>query len=184
MGRMHLERTISASPERVFDWLLDPANLTVSPLFGKAGWAKDFSGPGVGAVREVTGIGFWVHEQITAYDRPTATPISPSTSSRPRNTRAARSPVPRRRRHPCRLGQRLHTSGSRGRQGDRGNHLAADPLANLPRDPRRMRAGAGEVAGPRPPPDSTSRNSSRMVLHLSKKPLTNDALKVGIYQGR
>jgi hypothetical protein len=27
-------------------------------------------GPGVGAVREVTGFGFWVHEQITAYDVP------------------------------------------------------------------------------------------------------------------
>jgi uncharacterized protein YndB with AHSA1/START domain len=70
MGQIHVERTIVASPERVFDWLLDPANLTVSPLFRKARWAKDSSGPAVGAVREVTGIGFWAHEQITAYDAP------------------------------------------------------------------------------------------------------------------
>jgi hypothetical protein len=33
MGQVHVERTIAASPERVFDWLLDPANLTVSPVF-------------------------------------------------------------------------------------------------------------------------------------------------------
>jgi hypothetical protein len=39
MGQIHVERTIAASPERVFDWLLDPVNLTVSPLFRKAGWA-------------------------------------------------------------------------------------------------------------------------------------------------
>ena len=70
MGQIHVERTIAASPHRVFDWLLDPANLTVSPLFRKARWAKDSSGPGVGAVREVTGMGFWAHEQITAYDAP------------------------------------------------------------------------------------------------------------------
>jgi Polyketide cyclase / dehydrase and lipid transport len=70
MGQIHVERTIAASPERVFDWLLDPVNLTVSPLFRKAGWAKDSSGPDVGAVRELTGIGFWAHEQITAYDAP------------------------------------------------------------------------------------------------------------------
>jgi Polyketide cyclase / dehydrase and lipid transport len=70
MVKIRAERTIAASPERVFDWLLDPANLTVSPLFRKAAWAKDSSGPGVGALREVTGIGFWAHEQITAYDAP------------------------------------------------------------------------------------------------------------------
>jgi uncharacterized protein YndB with AHSA1/START domain len=68
--RVHVERTIAASPERVFYWLLDPANLTVSPVFRKAVWAKNASGAAVGAVREVTGIGFWAHEQITAYDAP------------------------------------------------------------------------------------------------------------------
>jgi Polyketide cyclase / dehydrase and lipid transport len=70
MGQIHVERTIAASPVRVFDWLLDPANLTVSPLFRKAAWAKGSSGPAAGAVRELTGIGFWAHEQITDYDAP------------------------------------------------------------------------------------------------------------------
>jgi hypothetical protein len=70
MVHIHEERSITASPERVFDWLLDPANLTVSPMFRKAVWAKDTSGPGVGATRQLTGFGYWAHEQITAYDAP------------------------------------------------------------------------------------------------------------------
>ncbi|OBK76621.1 polyketide cyclase [Mycobacterium sp. 1164985.4] len=69
MVRMHEQRTIAASPERVFEWLLDPTNLTVSPWFRKAAWV-DASGPGLGATREVRGFGWWVHEQITAYDPP------------------------------------------------------------------------------------------------------------------
>jgi uncharacterized protein YndB with AHSA1/START domain len=70
MVQIHEQRTIAASPERVFAWLLDPANLTVSPWFRTAAWVKDSSGPGVGATRELKGFGFWVHEQITAYDPP------------------------------------------------------------------------------------------------------------------
>jgi uncharacterized protein YndB with AHSA1/START domain len=70
MVQVHVERTIAASPERVFDWLADPASLTAAPLFLKAGWAKGSSGPGVGALREVTGVGMRFHEQITAYDAP------------------------------------------------------------------------------------------------------------------
>jgi uncharacterized protein YndB with AHSA1/START domain len=70
MAQVHVERTVAASPERVFDWLHDPANLAVSPVHRDAVWAKGSSGPGVGAVREVTGFGFWVHEQITTYDAP------------------------------------------------------------------------------------------------------------------
>jgi hypothetical protein len=31
MTQIHEQRTIAAPPERVFAWLLDPANLTVSP---------------------------------------------------------------------------------------------------------------------------------------------------------
>jgi uncharacterized protein YndB with AHSA1/START domain len=69
MVEMHEQRTIAAPPERVFDWLLDPANLTVSPWFRKAAWLRD-TGPGVGATRELKGIGFWVHEQLTAYEPP------------------------------------------------------------------------------------------------------------------
>ena len=70
MVQLHVERTIAASPERVFDWLADPANLTASPLVLKAGWAKGSSGPSVGALREVTGVGVWFREEITAYDAP------------------------------------------------------------------------------------------------------------------
>jgi Polyketide cyclase / dehydrase and lipid transport len=70
VAQVHVQRTIAAPPQQVFDWLLDPVNLTASPVFRKAGWAKDSSGPGVGAVREVIGIGYWAHEQITAYDAP------------------------------------------------------------------------------------------------------------------
>jgi uncharacterized protein YndB with AHSA1/START domain len=69
MVQIHEQRTIAASPERVFDWLLNPANFTVSPLLRKGFWAKG-SGPDVGAIREVTTFGGWVHEQITAYDPP------------------------------------------------------------------------------------------------------------------
>ena len=70
MVEVHVERTIAASPERVFDWLADPANLTASPLVLKAGWAKGSPGPGAGALREVTGFGTWLREEITAYDAP------------------------------------------------------------------------------------------------------------------
>ena len=70
MVQLHVERTIAASPERVFNWLADPANLTASPSVLKAGWAKGSSGPGVGALREVTGVGVWLREEITAYDAP------------------------------------------------------------------------------------------------------------------
>jgi uncharacterized protein YndB with AHSA1/START domain len=31
MVKIHVERTIGASPERVFSWLADPANLTAAP---------------------------------------------------------------------------------------------------------------------------------------------------------
>ena len=70
MVQVHVERTIAASPKRVFDWLADPANLTSSPLVLKAGWTKSSPGPGVGALREVTGFGTWLREEITAYDAP------------------------------------------------------------------------------------------------------------------
>ena len=69
MVQIHEQRILAAPPERVFDWLLDPANLTVSPWFRKAAWLRD-TGPGVGATRELKGFGFWVHEQLTAYEPP------------------------------------------------------------------------------------------------------------------
>jgi uncharacterized protein YndB with AHSA1/START domain len=70
MVTLHVERTIDASPERVFDWLADPANLTAAPLVLRAGFAKGSPGPGVGALREVVGLGMWFREEITAYDAP------------------------------------------------------------------------------------------------------------------
>jgi uncharacterized protein YndB with AHSA1/START domain len=70
MVEIHLERTIAAPVDQVFDWLADPANLAAAPLALKAGYAKDSSGPGVGAVRKVVGVGTWFREEITAYDRP------------------------------------------------------------------------------------------------------------------
>ena len=70
MVHLHLERTIAAPPERVFDWLADPANLTAAPLALRAGFEKGTTKPGVGAVREVTGLGMRFREEITAYDPP------------------------------------------------------------------------------------------------------------------
>jgi uncharacterized protein YndB with AHSA1/START domain len=70
MVEIHLERTIAAPMDQVFDWLADPANLATAPLALKAGYAKDSSRPGAGAVREVVGLGTWFREEITAYDRP------------------------------------------------------------------------------------------------------------------
>jgi uncharacterized protein YndB with AHSA1/START domain len=70
MVEIHLERTIAAPVDQVFDWLADPANLAAAPLALKAGYAKDSAGLGAGAVREVVGLGTWFREEITAYDRP------------------------------------------------------------------------------------------------------------------
>ncbi|BCO35455.1 SRPBCC family protein [Mycobacterium heckeshornense] len=70
MVELHVERTIAAPPEKVFDWLADPASLTAAPLVLKASWAHGASGPAVGALREVIGVGNWFREEITAYDRP------------------------------------------------------------------------------------------------------------------
>jgi len=67
---LHVERTIAAPPERVFEWLANPASLTAVPLVIRAGWVKGTSAPAAGAVREVTGIGIWFREEITAYDAP------------------------------------------------------------------------------------------------------------------
>ena len=71
MVNLHIERTISASPQRVFDWLASPASLTAAPLVLKADWRKGSPAPGgPGAVREVWGTGMWFREEITAYDPP------------------------------------------------------------------------------------------------------------------
>jgi carbon monoxide dehydrogenase subunit G len=70
MVEIHLEQTIAAPVEKVFDWMTDPASLAKAPLTLRAAWAKDSSAPGAGAVREVSAIGAWFREEITAYDRP------------------------------------------------------------------------------------------------------------------
>ena len=70
MVELQVERTIAAPPERVFDWLADPAGLTAAPAVLKARWAKGSSGPGRGAVRQVIGLGTWFREEITSYDPP------------------------------------------------------------------------------------------------------------------
>jgi uncharacterized protein YndB with AHSA1/START domain len=70
MVEIHLERTIDAPVEQVFDWLADPPNLAAAPLALRGRYAKDSSAPGAGAVREVTAVGTWFREEITAYDRP------------------------------------------------------------------------------------------------------------------
>lgn len=72
MVEIHVERTIAASPDRVFQWLTDPANLTAAPLFLKASWRKDSLPPGVGAVREVIAAGAWLREEVTGYEPPRA----------------------------------------------------------------------------------------------------------------
>ncbi|TPG29586.1 SRPBCC family protein [Mycolicibacterium hodleri] len=69
MVRIHVQRTIAASPERVFDWLADPINLTAARLMLRARWS-DASTPGTGAVREAIAAGMWLREEITAYDAP------------------------------------------------------------------------------------------------------------------
>jgi uncharacterized protein YndB with AHSA1/START domain len=72
MVELHVERTIAAPPEQVFDWLADPAGLTAAPLVLRSAYRKSAPGPGEGAVRQVFGLGTWFREEITAYDRPRA----------------------------------------------------------------------------------------------------------------
>jgi len=70
MVEIHVEQTIAAPAERVFDWLVDPQSLTAAPLVLTAGWATGFPAPQVGALRRVVAIGSWFREEITAYDKP------------------------------------------------------------------------------------------------------------------
>jgi hypothetical protein len=70
MVEIHVEQTIAAPVEQVFDWLADPVNLAAAPLALRGRWAKGSSAPGAGALREVVGFGIWFREEITAYDRP------------------------------------------------------------------------------------------------------------------
>lgn len=70
MVQLHVEKTIFAPPDKVFDWLADPVNLNTAPLIVTSGWAKDSPPPGPGAFRTGFAIGLWFREEITAYDPP------------------------------------------------------------------------------------------------------------------
>lgn len=70
MVMIAVERTIKATPERVFSWLADPANLAAAPMIIRAGWTDGSAEPGAGAVRQATAIGMWLREEITAYQPP------------------------------------------------------------------------------------------------------------------
>jgi uncharacterized protein YndB with AHSA1/START domain len=67
---LHVERTIAAPSDQVFDFLADPASLKGAPLVLSAKYASGSSGPGAGAVRQVAGAAMWFREEYTAYDRP------------------------------------------------------------------------------------------------------------------
>jgi hypothetical protein len=71
MVEIHVERTIAAPQQQVFDWMADPANLTTAPMALKSGWVKGTTEPGVGASRWLLGAGMWIgDEELTAFDRP------------------------------------------------------------------------------------------------------------------
>lgn len=70
MAELHVERTIAAPPERVFEWLADPGSLTSAPLVLRARWTPGTSTPAVGALRTVVAAGMWFQEEITAYAPP------------------------------------------------------------------------------------------------------------------
>ena len=67
-----VERTIPAPPEDVFAWLVDSSNYTDAALCLREKRTRDGEGApyGVGAIREIVGIGAWFREEITAYDAP------------------------------------------------------------------------------------------------------------------
>jgi hypothetical protein len=134
MVHVHEQRTIAASPERVLDWLLDPANLTVSRAFHKAVWAKGLIGSLRGS--DAGSDRIWLLGVRTDHGLRSAPelllfrhPLVPGPTTQWWNAHVHSVG----RRHACRLGKRLLASGSRGRQGDRGADRAADPLAYLPR---------------------------------------------------
>lgn len=70
MVELHVERTIAAPPDKVFDWLAAPGSLTAAPMVLRAKWAAGTTAPSVGALREVVAAGTWFREEITAYDAP------------------------------------------------------------------------------------------------------------------
>ena len=72
MVEIRVERTIAATPERVFEWLADSSNYTASPLclWEKLGQPGEEAPYGTGAVRYILGAGAWFREVVTSYDPP------------------------------------------------------------------------------------------------------------------
>jgi len=72
MVTITVERTIAAPPDEVFAWLNDSSNYTAAPLCLREKRTRDGEGApyGVGAIREVLGVGAWFREEITAYEPP------------------------------------------------------------------------------------------------------------------
>jgi Polyketide cyclase / dehydrase and lipid transport len=67
---IHVERTIAAPQQQVFEWLADPKSLTAAPAILRVRWAKGSPPLGLGAVREATCVGMWLREEYTAFDAP------------------------------------------------------------------------------------------------------------------
>jgi len=72
MASIHVERTIAAPRDAVFGWLVNSHNYTAAPLCLREKRTKDGKGApyGVGAIREVLGVGAWFREEVTSYDSP------------------------------------------------------------------------------------------------------------------
>ena len=70
MPHVTIARFIAAPPEEVFRWLNDSSNYTRSTLTLREKRTREGAEApyGKGAVREVTGVGAWFREEITAYD--------------------------------------------------------------------------------------------------------------------
>ena len=72
MVSIHVERTIAGPPDEVFGWMTNSHNYTAAPLCLREKRTRDGRGApyGVGAIREVLGLGAWFQERITGYDPP------------------------------------------------------------------------------------------------------------------
>ena len=144
MVQLYVERTIASSPQRVFDWLVDPANLTAAPLVLRRAGPRLVGSSRRRALREGSrsACGFASRSRPTTHRE--ASPTGSFAPSRPTTTRRHIDVHPVRRRYARRLGEFLHSSGSRGGQGDGGRHLPSVPV-ELPRDPGWLRKGSREL---------------------------------------
>ena len=146
MVELYVERTITASPQAVFDWLVDPVNLTAAPLALRAGFAKGTSAAAAGARRWVVGAGMWFEEEITAYDPPLGSLLPhPSLTAAVQPRRRHAHAHFDRRWHTRWLANRVQPSLIRRRQSPGGSEHSAASLELLG-GPLRMRESAGTLA--------------------------------------